>query len=567
MDGNDGAPSREDLVAKIRDLELENLDLRRQLRGLASPLDAQVEQRTAELLAAYQARCHSEERLRSLVECAGDAIFTIGARGQVVTVNEQACKSLGYERPELLRLRVSDIQVGVPTEALHRIQREIVNRPLGADALSVNGIHRRKDGSTFPVEARITAVPAEDGQGATLMILARDVSERQRLESQLLQAQKMESIGRLAGGIAHDFNNLLTTIIGYAELLRQEQPEIAGRDELQQILEASHRATELTQQLLAFSRRQRLDLRSVDLAAVVRESVRMLERLIGDDIRIDLRLSKFPKLVRADPVQVQQVLLNLAVNSRDAMPSGGNLVVEVAERVIDEAAASLSEDLVAGRYISLTVTDDGDGMTPEVQSNLFEPFFTTKPRGKGTGLGLATVYGIVKQHSGRISVDSDVGKGTTVTILLPATDGRPSVPAMPRTEQQPLRGTDRLLVVDDSDGIRRFLRDGLTRLGYRVNLAADGAEALQWLQSYGQQVDLVLSDVVMPVLGGLELMSHLAKQFPALPGVLMSGYLEDHSALDETLARGTPILRKPLSLVEVTHTIRAAIDGEKTGTQ
>jgi two-component system, cell cycle sensor histidine kinase and response regulator CckA len=567
MDRSERLPSREDLLDRLRHLEAENLALSAQVKALASSSGTRIGQRSDEFRAAQEALCHSEERCRYLVECAGDAIFTIGATGEVVTVNAQACRSLGYARHELVGLHVTDIQVGIPTETLHRIQRDVVNRPLGADALSVNGIHRRKDGTTFPVEARISALPAEDGAGATLLVLARDVSERQRLESQLLQAQKMESVGRLAGGIAHDFNNLLTTIVGYAELLRMEQPQLGDCDELKQILEASHRATELTQQLLAFSRRQRLELRTLDLGEVVNEAVRMLGRLLGDDIRIDLHLTNSPTFVRANAVQVQQVLLNLAVNSRDAMPSGGRLVVELAERDIDEATAALCDDLVAGRYILLTVADDGDGMAPEVQSHLFEPFFTTKPRGKGTGLGLATVYGIVKQHSGQITIHSEIGKGTTVQILLPATDERTSGPTIVRTEQQPLRGTDRLLVVDDSPGIRRFLRDGLTRLGYRVNLAADGAEALQWLQTYGRHVDLVLSDVVMPVLGGIELMSHMAKSFPALPAVLMSGYLEDHPDLNETLARGTRLLRKPLSLVEVTHTIRAAIDGAKAGSQ
>jgi two-component system, cell cycle sensor histidine kinase and response regulator CckA len=547
-------------VADLLTMRLENLALLSRLRELAASLDAQVESRTAELQRALLELRRSEERFRRLFEGAGDGIFCVDGHGRFTDVNEQACRSLGYTREELIGRPVTDIEVGIPPQALRDLGQPGAG-PRIAGAVTLRGAHRRKDGSTFPVELRVTALPVRADEPPQLLTLARDVSERERLQGQLLQAQKMESIGRLAGGVAHDFNNLLSTITGYCDLLLLDMPAgAAGREDVGQILEASERAAGLTRQLLAFSRRQMLELEVLDLARVLQDADRMLRRLIGDDIRVELRLPGTPAFVRADPVQMHQVILNLAVNARDAMPRGGNLVLEVAERTIDGETASMTEALAAGRFVALTVADDGEGMTPEVRSHIFEPFFTTKERGKGTGLGLATVYGIAQQHGGGIDVYSEPGQGTTVQFLLPLVEPAEARPPDAAAGAAPLRGCERVLVADDSEGVRRFLRDGLSRLGYQVRLAGDGTEALAWVRGHRDDVDLVLSDVVMPALNGHELMARLAEECPDLPGVLMSGYLEDHRAVRDALQRGTPLLRKPLTLLEVSRAIRAALE-------
>ncbi len=541
-------------VADTLALRLENLALVRQLRELNAGLDGQIAERTRQLRELNASLSHEKARFQSLVQCAADAIFLVEESGRIVDVNERACESLGYSRGELIGRHILEIETQGTQEELRRRCAELCEGPSPSSALTIDGMHRRRDGSTFPVEIRVSALPAQGALPRVLISLARDVSERQALERQLLQAQKMESVGRLAGGVAHDFNNLLSTINGYCELLLMDLPQGApGHEELSTILEAGHRAAGLTQQLLAFSRRQVLEFKSVNLAAVVTEASKMLTRLIGDDIRVELQLPEGPACVRADPVQVHQVLLNLAINARDAMPRGGLLRIEVCGCEAQEGAQS-------PRFCTLVVSDTGVGMTEEVRQHLFEPFFTTKEQGKGTGLGLATVYGILQQHGGQIGVHSEPGKGARFELKFPASDeprARCNSPDVSAAGAHP--GTERLLVVDDSDGVRRFLGDGLKRLGYRVTLAADGEEALQWLRANGGGVDLVLSDVVMPRLGGHELMARLATEFPRIPRVLMSGYLEDHPALRETLAQGTPLVRKPLSLVEVSRVLREAL--------
>jgi signal transduction histidine kinase/CheY-like chemotaxis protein len=387
--------------------------------------------------------------------------------------------------------------------------------------------------------------------------LEREMAERQRAEEELRQAQKLESIGQLAGGIAHDFNNLLTTILGVAELLAAELP--AGGPQAADaatILEAGRHAAALTRQLLAFSRKQRLAVQPVRLDEVCRDFSPMLARLIGEEIAVHLDLDLAAPPALADRSQVEQVLMNLAINARDAMPRGGRLGIEVAPAVQREAGP---QGPPPGRWVRLSVVDTGAGMTPEVAARAFEPFFTTKERGKGTGLGLATVYGVVLQHGGHARLRTAPGQGARFDLYFPeAAAGAALEAAAPLS---PLRGgSETLLVVDDEPGVRRVLRTVLARQGYRVLEARDGAGALEVLaahQAGGERVDLLLTDVVMPGLRGPELAQAFQARCPGRPVILMSGYAEGQETLDGGAAT---FLAKPLTPEAVARAVRAALD-------
>lgn len=548
-------------VADILATRLDNFRLLNELRELNRTLDTLVDQRTAELRMAVQRLSESEERFSRLVAAAGDAIFVVNTQACITDANPQACRSLGYTMSELLGKPLSDVEVSPSPIGYGDLTEALLASSTPAPAITRLGRHRRSDGSTFEVEIRVSPIAPAEAGAPPLMILARDISERVRLEQQLQQSQKMESIGRFAGGIAHDFNNLLTAILGYSEILLGEESSTGPDQEaLQQIHAAGARAATLTQQLLAFSRRQVLDRRHVDLGTVIKEGCQMLRRIIGDDIVVDLRIEPAKTTVFADAVQLHQILLNLAVNARDAMPHGGRLVVGVAKTTIDATTASLQPDFAVGDYIVLTVADNGVGMPLSVQARLFEPFFTTKPKGQGTGLGLSNIYGIVKQHGGRITVYSELGQGTTFRVFFRASNEDESKQDASSVAGQPSRGVEHILVVDDNDEIGQFLFTGLSRLGYRVVLAGNGQEALDAIAAAQQDpFALVLSDVVMPVMNGYELATRLSASHPTLPIVLMSGFLDDQIETGLPLLRDIPIVQKPISLLELSRILRHAM--------
>jgi len=391
---------------------------------------------------------------------------------------------------------------------------------------------------------------------------------RRRLESQLMQSQKLESIGRLASGVAHDFNNLLSAILGYCEIALIRLPEnhpIA--DNLRMVRQAGDRAASLTRQLLAFSRKQVLEMKVVNPNVVVDNMGRMLGRLIGEDIELILKTEKPVSSVLADPAQIEQVLMNLAVNARDAMPNGGSLTIETSEAVSSECVSDADGGVVAGPYVRISISDTGDGMTPEVRESIFEPFFTTKDAGKGTGLGLAMVYGIVKQHNGCVTVESEPGMGATFDIYLPVA-GMGAEEAETGGLEFIRRGTESIMVVDDEPSIRGLFSDALSPLGYRVITAGSGSEALACLDEIGG-IDLLITDIVMPGMSGRELGEILGVWFPETPVAYMTGYIESSMPVTNPVGEDAVLLHKPLTFSSIAAVLtkvlgrRKAWPGEK----
>jgi signal transduction histidine kinase len=383
-----------------------------------------------------------------------------------------------------------------------------------------------------------------------------------RSQEQLLHVQKMEALGRLAGGVAHDFNNLTTAILGFTEfVINTLDAGDARRNDLEEIRRAAERATGLTRQLLAFSRRQMIELRPLDLNGVVEKMDRMLRRLIGEDVDLETRLSPDAGWIRSDAGQVEQVLANLAVNARDAMPNGGKLTIETASVSLDEEYVSMNAEATAGRYALLAVSDTGVGMDATTEARIFEPFFTTKPPGQGTGLGLATVYGIVKQSGGHVSVYSEVGKGTVFKVYFPEVappSGEWVAPV--ESSAQVLRGTETILLAEDDEMIRRLARRVLQGQGYQVLEARTGAEAASLAESAPSGIDLLLTDVVMPEMSGPELAHRLRTRYPGLRTIFMSGYTGDAITRHGVLAGGAVYLQKPFTVEQVARTVREVLD-------
>jgi signal transduction histidine kinase len=398
------------------------------------------------------------------------------------------------------------------------------------------------------------------GLAAANQALRAEIAERERLEAQLIQAQKMESIGRLAGGVAHDFNNLLTAIAGYTDLVMQELPaDHNARADLREIQRATARATGLTQQLLTFARKQILNPRVINLAELVRDVHKLLRRLIGEDIEILVVPTPNLGSVRADIGQIEQLLINLAVNARDAMPDGGQLTIQVDNVVLD--AHDVQEDLTPGQYVRLAVSDTGTGMDAHTQQHLFEPFFTTKEPGRGTGLGLATCYGIVKQHAGYIDCMSAPGKGTIFTIYLPRVDAKPDLPSVRDELQELPGGTERVLLVEDEVAVRSLIARVLRELGYFLVEAANGEEALQLAQTHAHgSFDLLLTDVVMPRMSGEALAERLRAVTPAIKILFISGYTDSATFTQGRLQAEMAALTKPFVPATLARKVREVLD-------
>jgi PAS domain S-box-containing protein len=426
----------------------------------------------------------------------------------------------------------------------------------------------RKDGSLVWTEHRLSPIRDASGRVVALEGLVLDVTARKRAEEtlqqtqrQLLQAQKIEAVGRLAGGVAHDFNNLLNVITGYAEMLgRQLGADHPGRPRLDQILKAADRAATVTRQLLAFSRRQVLQPRVVDLNAAVADLEKTLLRLIGEDVELTTRLAPGLGSVKVDLSQLEQVIMNLAVNARDAMPRGGRLTIETAEVDFDVPYTLTHEPARPGPYVMLAVADTGIGMDAELRSHIFEPFFTTKPAGKGTGLGLATVYGIVKQSGGYVWVYSEPGQGTTFKIYLPRVDARPERAAAAAAPVQLARGDETVLLVEDQTDVRELAREALSELGYKVLVAAGVEEARNLEQACREPIHLLLTDVVMPRASGRQIAEELLPRRPGLRVLYMSGYTSDIVAAHGVLEAGVHLLEKPFTMLALARKVREVLD-------
>jgi PAS domain S-box-containing protein len=462
----------------------------------------------------------------------------------------------GYSAAEVLGRNCRMLQ-GAETdrETVARLRDAIA----AARPIEVEIVNHRKDGTPFWNALSLNPVRDEDGTLACFVGVQTDVTERKRLERDLLQAQKMEAVGRLAGGIAHDFNNHLTVITGYSEeILAHPTLEPAVRESVTAIARAGDRAAELTRQLLGFSRQTMLQPKVIDLNQAVTETGRLLQRLIGADIAFSMVLASDLARVRVDPAQLDQVLMNLTVNARDSMPQGGRLTIETANVTISEGYATTNMDCRAGPHVMLAMSDTGAGMRPEVQARIFEPFFTTKEIGKGTGLGLATVFGIVQQSQGCIHVYSEPGLGSTFKIYLPAVTQPPDAPTQIRPAPA-ARGQETVLLVEDDEGVRKLAQIGLGMKGYKVICARDGAEALTMAEDAGP-IDLVLTDVVMPRLGGPELVRALRARHPTLKVLFMSGYTDDsvvrHGLMDASVA----FIQKPYTPRSLAAKVREVLD-------
>ncbi|MGH9861995.1 MAG: PAS domain S-box protein [Candidatus Acidiferrales bacterium] len=511
---------------------------------------------------AEEALRRSEAEQRSLVENAPYGIYRATREGKFLTVNPALREMLHYgSKEELLAANAYDIYRD-PAE-----RDRLFEAHLSGDRFEgVEVAWKRKDGKPLTVRLGGRVVRDPQGEVAYMEVIAENITERRVLEQALRQAMKMEAVGRLAGGVAHDFNNLLTVIRGHSELLSNRLGEgHALRPSVLEIDKAAQRAAALTQQLLAFSRKQMIQPRLLDLNGVVANTQDMLRRLIGEDIELIAVASPELASVKADPNQLEQVILNLAVNARDAMPKGGKLIIETANAELDEVYASQHPGARPGRYVLLAVSDTGTGMDAETQAHLFEPFFTTKEKGKGTGLGLATVYGVVKQNEGYIWVYSELGRGTTVKIFLPrveqAVEGEAAKPAAPVAAP---RGSETVLLVEDEEPLRRLAREFLESNGYRVLEAPTGQEALRLAERFQGPIHLLLTDVVMPGLSGRELAERLAPRRPETKVLYMSGYTEDAIVHHGVLGPGMSLLQKPFTLDALARKLRQVLGAGPT---
>jgi two-component system, cell cycle sensor histidine kinase and response regulator CckA len=471
-------------------------------------------------------------------------------------VNDAAVRLYGYTREEFLAMTIKDIR---PANEVPALLDSLAAPHLRGNGSDTVWRHLKKDGTT--IDVAIASSPIEFLGQPARFVLATDVSEQRRLEAQLLQSQKMEAVGRLAGGVAHDFNNLLGVITGYSGLLgRSLAPNDAvALNRVDQIKKAAERATALTRQLLAFSRKEVIQPKVLDLNEIVHDVEKMLLRLIGEDVRLTTKLEADLGHVKADRGQIDQVMVNLAVNARDAMPNGGQLIIETANTFLDEQYARRHPDVTAGPYVVLTVSDTGHGMDEATRSHIFEPFFTTKPEGEGTGLGLATVFGIAKQSGGHINVYSEPGQGATFKFYLPrvdeALDGAVEAEAPARKQ-----GTETLLLVEDAEALRSMIHEILVDAGYVVLEAADPHEALARAEENRGRLDLVLTDVIMPGMYGPDLVKAVQAMDPGIGAVFMSGYTNEAVSRQGVLQPGTRFIQKPFTSEVLLDAIRDALD-------
>jgi signal transduction histidine kinase/ActR/RegA family two-component response regulator len=425
----------------------------------------------------------------------------------------------------------------------------------------------RKDGSAACLLMNSTLLRDDQGNIAGREGTVLDITERRELEQQLLHSQKMDAVGQLAGGVAHDFNNLLMVVSSYAELLLDSlaTTDEKAKHQAQEILKAARRAAELTQQLLAFSRKQVLSPRMLDLNALISDFGRMLPRLIGEDIQMVIKPGDSLWKVKADPAQLQQVMMNLAVNARDAMPQGGQLVLEVANTHLDKEYAQRHVGVQPGDFVMLAVSDTGSGIPPEILPHIFEPFFTTKEQGKGTGLGLPTVYGIVKQSGGFVWVYSEVGHGSVFKVYLPRAEGITEQPPEERVAgARPSQGSENILVVEDEEAVREATCEYLASRGYTVLQAGNGADALQVLEQFGKTVHLLITDVVIPGMSGAELGKQVRELRPGTRVLYISGYTEN-TVVQHGIEAASGFLQKPFTLASLGHKVREVLEAAVPG--
>ncbi|MCL4300245.1 MAG: response regulator [Anaerolineae bacterium] len=549
-----------------------------------------LRQQMAQLEAAYQrldtAWHESDERFRHWSEATFEGV-AFHEHGQILEANPKLAEIFGYELPEFIGKQISEL---IAPES----RDQVLTKTLSGTQEAYEAVGLRKDGVVFPIEISEKTIPYEARTAKILVVrdtteqkrakaaykqaviyaheLRAEINERKRaealrneLEQQFRQVQKMEAIGRLAGGVAHDFNNLLTAIMGYTAMAADTlPPDHAAHPDLEGIQKTAQRAANLTRQLLAFARRQIIEPRVLNLNDLILNVEKMLRRLISEDIKLTALLAPDLAPLKADPGQLEQILLNLVVNARDAMPNGGELIIETANVSLDHDYARRHAEVTPGEYVLLAVSDTGIGMTEEVKARLFEPFFTTKEVGKGTGLGLATCFGIVKQNEGHIRAYSEVGVGTTFKIYLPQVEGV----ATPLVRPEPIdilaQGTETILLAEDEITVRDLAAQSLRQQGYTVLEATDGLEALELAQSQPQnEIHLLLTDMIMPRLGGANLAEQLRTTRPQLKVLFMSGYTDSTIIRYGLPQTGSAFLQKPFSPRRLIRKVREVLDIEE----
>jgi len=532
-------------VSGLLSLILKNSFLFRNLESL-------VEQRTSELL-------ESEARSWGILQVALDGFWIIDRKGRILNVNSAYCRMSGYSRKELIQMTIQDLEtVQTDDEVLAHAKKVLEGEPV-----RIETVHRRKDGSLLYIDLLAQNLP---GSNDKLFAFIRDITEQkqsekaqEKLQEQLVQAQKMESVGRLAGGVAHDFNNMLGVILGHTEMaMDQLEPSQPIKEDLDEIRKAAQRSADLTRQLLAFARKQTIAPKVLDLNDTVTGMLKMLQRLIGEDIHLSWQPGAELWPVKMDPSQIDQLLANLCINARDAIAGVGRISIQTKNVICDEACCYGILDCSPGSYVLLSISDDGSGIDPEIMSHIFEPFFTTKPQGQGTGLGLATVYGIIKQNRGFINVKSEQDKGTTFDIYIPPYSGI-TPQSMTTFSKAPSGGHETILLVEDESSILKMVGMMLERLGYTVLSASSPGEAIRISKEYGSSIHLLMTDVIMPEMNGRDLADRLLSINPNLKRLYMSGYTADLVAPHGVLEEGVQFLQKPFSKADLADKIRRVL--------